>query len=102
MVEYDGNTVAFNFSPRLVEQGYEVAGMEMDSQARAVLDVLRALTESPGLGKTFDFERGQIQIINNRQLGHRRTAYTDHADPAQRRHLVRIWLRDHGRPFYLG
>jgi alpha-ketoglutarate-dependent taurine dioxygenase len=102
MVEYNGKTIAFNFSPRLVQQGYDVAGIEMDAEAKAALDALRMITESPGLGKTFKFERGQIQIANNRQLGHRRTAFTDHADPYKRRHLVRTWIRNHGRPFYMG
>jgi alpha-ketoglutarate-dependent taurine dioxygenase len=102
MVEYNGKTIAFNFSPRLVQQGYDVVGVEMDVEAKAALDALRTITESPGLGKTFKFERGQIQIANNRQLGHHRTAFTDHADPKKRRHLVRTWIRNHGRPFYMG
>jgi alpha-ketoglutarate-dependent taurine dioxygenase len=102
MIEYDGKTIAFNFSPRIIRQGYELAGVEMDAEARAALDALREITESPGLGKSFAFERGQIQIVNNRQLGHRRTGYTDHADPAMRRHLVRVWIRNSGRPFYMG
>jgi alpha-ketoglutarate-dependent taurine dioxygenase len=102
MVEYNGKAIAFNFSPRLVQQGYDVVGVEMDTEAKAALDALRTITESPGLGKTFRFERGQIQTANNRQLGHRRTAFTDHVDPEKRRHLVRTWIRNHGRPFYLG
>ena len=102
MVEYNGKTIAFNFSPRLVQQGYDVAGVEMDAEAKAALDALRSITESSGLGKTFKFERGQIQIANNRKLGHRRTAFTDHTDPNKRRHLVRTWIRDNGRPFYQG
>ena len=102
MIEYDGNTIAFNFSPRIIRQGYELAGVEMDMQAKAALDALREITESAGLGKSFAFERGQIQIVNNRQLGHRRTGYTDHSDPAMRRHLVRVWIRNKGRPFYMG
>ena len=102
MIEYDGNTIAFNFSPRIIRQGYELAGVEMDVQAKAALDALREITESAGLGKSFAFERGQIQIVNNRQLGHRRTGYTDHSDPAMRRHLVRVWIRNKGRPFYMG
>lgn len=102
MIEYDGNTIAFNFSPRIIRQGYELAGVEMDPAAKAALEALRAITESPQLGKSFEFARGQIQIVNNRKLGHRRTGYTDHSDPARRRHLVRIWIRNHGRPFYMG
>lgn len=102
LVEYDGRTIAFNFSPRLVRQGYEVVGEDMDDAAKAVMNALHEITESPGLGKTFQFERGQIQIVNNRRLGHRRTAYVDHDEPSKRRHLVRIWMRQQGRPFYMG
>lgn len=102
MIEYDGNNIAFNFSPRIIRQGFELAGVEMDGPAKAALEVLREITESPGLGKSFAFERGQIQIVNNRQLGHRRTGYTDHSEPSKRRHLVRIWIRNSGRPFYMG
>ena len=48
------------------------------------------------------FDPGQIQIVNNRRLAHRRTAFVDWPEPDRRRHLIRIWLRDHGRSFYLG
>ena len=60
------------------------------------------IPERAGLGKMFKFERGQIQIVNNRRLGHRRTAFRDWDEPERRRHLVRIWLRKTGRPFYQG
>lgn len=74
----------------------------MDDATQAALAVLSEATEQSGLGKSFAFKRGQIQIVNNRQLGHRRTAYTDWPDEDRKRHLVRIWLRQEGRPFYLG
>ncbi|MFT5172706.1 MAG: hypothetical protein ACI8W7_000873, partial [Gammaproteobacteria bacterium] len=44
----------------------------------------------------------QIQIVNNRRIGHRRTGYTDWPEPERKRHLMRIWLRNHGRAFYMG
>jgi alpha-ketoglutarate-dependent taurine dioxygenase len=98
--ETDGERVYANFSPRLIEHAYEMNNEEMDADARAAIDILMRVPERSGLGKTFRFERGQIQIVNNRRLGHRRTAFRD--EPGRRRHLVRIWLRETGRPFYLG
>ena len=86
----------------LNRQGYDLAGEDMGEEANTALAAIDAVQEEPGLGKAFTFERGQIQMLNNRRLGHRRTAYTDSSDPALKRHLVRIWLRDHGRPFYHG
>ena len=38
----------------------------------------------------------------NRLLGHRRTGFTDWPDEGKKRLLVRLWLRDWGRPFYNG
>ena len=75
---------------------------EMDEPARTAMDVLKEVCERPGIGKTFVFERGQIQIANNKRIGHRRTTFRDWPEPARRRHLVRIWLRKSGRPFYHG
>ena len=102
VVETDGERLNVNFSPRLVEQGYKVAGVDMDAGTKQALDALCRTTETAGLAKRFEFERGQIQIVNNRRLGHRRTGFRDWPDPEQRRHLVRIWLRKSGRPFYQG
>ncbi|KAE8153443.1 hypothetical protein BDV25DRAFT_149506 [Aspergillus avenaceus] len=37
-------------------------------------------------------EVGDIQFVSNSHVLHARTAYTDHAPPTPRRHLMRLWL----------
>ncbi|RDL34526.1 Uncharacterized protein BP5553_07654 [Venustampulla echinocandica] len=37
-------------------------------------------------------EIGDIQFLSNEHVLHARTAYKDHAPPAPRRHLMRLWL----------
>ncbi|MCJ1327306.1 hypothetical protein MMC10_003974 [Thelotrema lepadinum] len=37
-------------------------------------------------------EVGDIQFLSNEHVFHARTAYKDHAPPAPRRHLMRLWL----------
>jgi hypothetical protein len=37
-------------------------------------------------------EPGDIQFLNNYRVLHSRTAFEDHAQPEQRRHLLRLWL----------
>jgi hypothetical protein len=37
-------------------------------------------------------EVGDIQFLSNEHVFHARTAYIDHAPPAPRRHLLRLWL----------
>jgi alpha-ketoglutarate-dependent taurine dioxygenase len=69
---------------------------------RAALDALTAIIDDPALYKEFYFEPGQDQILDNRRLGHKRTGFEDWPEPERRRTLIRLWLRDHGRPFYGG
>ena len=50
-----------------------------------------------------EFRRAGVEVIFlNRALGHSRTAYVDYPEPNRRRHLVRLWMRDHGRRAYPG
>ena len=35
---------------------------------------------------------GDIQFLSNQHVLHARTEYKDHAPPAPRRHLMRLWL----------
>ena len=37
-------------------------------------------------------EVGDIQFLSNEHVFHARTEYKDHAPPAPRRHLMRLWL----------
>ena len=48
---------------------------------------------------SFHFEPGQIPIINKRVIGHRRMEFIDWPEADRKRLLVRLWLRDQGRPF---
>jgi alpha-ketoglutarate-dependent taurine dioxygenase len=86
----------------LIEQGHELAGVPMDGAGRAALDALTAIIDDPELYKEFHFEPGQIQILDNRRLGHKRTGFEDWEAPERKRTLIRLWLRNHGRPFYNG
>jgi len=90
------------FSRRLIEYGYQLSDEDMDTESETAVSALCEILERPELNISFEFQPGQIQIVNNRRLGHRRTAYADWPDPDRRRHLVRLWVRRRGRPFYLG
>jgi alpha-ketoglutarate-dependent taurine dioxygenase len=98
---YDG-VLRTRFNRRLITVGHEIAGEPLDAEGAAALDAMIAILEDPALPVEFVLEPGQIQLINNREFCHRRTAYLDDDDPAQRRHLVRIFLRDEGGPGYDG
>jgi len=56
------------------------------------LDLFDALSNDPSLHFLMDLEPGDIQLVHNHTLLHDRTAFEDWDPPAQRRHLLRLWL----------
>lgn len=89
-------------SQQLIRQGYALTGEDLDDDGDAALTAFYALINQPDAYREFLFEAGQIQIIDNRILLHKRTGFEDWPEPARRRHLVRLWLRQTGRPYYNG
>jgi hypothetical protein len=56
------------------------------------MDLLDALAEDPAHYLDMEFERGDMQFVCNHFLLHSRTSFEDHAEPSQRRHLLRLHL----------
>ena len=86
----------------LVRKGYEVAGVEPDAELETALAALEEVAADRTLWFELPIERGQLQYLNNRQIVHYRSRFTDYPDPARKRHLVRTWHRDEGLPTYDG
>jgi alpha-ketoglutarate-dependent taurine dioxygenase len=86
----------------LVRKGYQVAGEEMDDELWAALARIDAVCADDTLWFEAPLERGQIQYLNNHEVGHYRSAFTDHQDPGKRRHLYRLWHRQEGTASYDG
>ena len=86
----------------LIRKGYDVAGLEMDTETGDALAALESVAEDPKLWFELSIERGQVQYLNNRSIAHYRSEFTDHDDPSRKRHLVRSWHRENGLPTYDG
>ncbi|MET8427801.1 TauD/TfdA family dioxygenase [Nocardia sp. NPDC004860] len=65
-----------------------------DEQLEA-MQMLEDTANDPRFYLPMEFTPGDVQILNNAKILHSREAYTDHEDPAQRRHLLRLWLTAH-------
>lgn len=59
----------------------------------AALDLVESIANDPNFHIEMHFEPGDVQFLNNTTVLHSREAYTDDADPALRRHLLRLWLK---------
>jgi len=59
---------------------------------QALLDTYEQIAAEPGIYLDMDLQPGDIQLLSNHTNLHARTDYEDHEDPAERRHLLRLWL----------
>ena len=62
------------------------------------LDYMEAVSNRPDVRIDFLMEPGELLFVNNCLILHTRTAFEDSDDPALRRHLMRLWLREDDRP----
>jgi hypothetical protein len=98
----DGAEIRTRISVHQINSGYAMRGEPLDNEGRAALDAMLDIFEDPAISADFDFAPGEIQFVDNRTLGHSRTEYEDWPEPEKKRHLIRLWLRDHGRRAYPG
>jgi hypothetical protein len=59
---------------------------------RAVLDAYDTIASRPELYLDMELAKGDAQLLSNHTILHARTAYEDHAEPARKRHLLRLWV----------
>ena len=102
LFEDSGGRLLARLSRFQVVNGQKLAGADLDLIGLEALDALEAEMNAPGMDVSFFFEPGQIQIVNNRRIGHRRTSFSDWPEDRKKRLLVRLWLREEGRNFYNG
>jgi alpha-ketoglutarate-dependent taurine dioxygenase len=97
-----GGELRARFSVHQINSGYAMKGAPVDNEGAAALAATLEIFEDPEVSIDFEFQPGEIQFVDNRTLGHSRTEFDDWPEPERRRHLVRLWLRDHGRRAYTG
>ena len=102
MFECVGDKVIARLSNFQVRNGHKLANQPLDNEGAAALEAFEAILNEPGLAARFHFEPGQMQLIDNRALGHKRTGFTDWPEAERKRLLVRLWLRDTGSRAYNG
>jgi hypothetical protein len=97
-----GDELHARFSAHQIRGGFALKEEPLDDEGAASMEALFGLFDDETLSADFDLEPGQLQFVDNRVLGHARTQFADFPEPERRRHLVRLWLRDHGRRAYPG
>ncbi len=97
---FEDGRLRARFSPSLVRKGYALMETPLDALAEDTLEALAEVMEDTRLWMEFTIERGQLQFLNNWEFAHYRSEFKD--DETRKRHLIRLWFREHGRRFYDG
>ena len=86
----------------LVRKGYEVGGEAMDDALSDALDAIDEVSTAEDLWFEAPLQRGQIQYLNNHEVGHYRSKFEDFDEAERKRHLYRLWHRQEGSASYDG
>ena len=81
-----------------VDEGH----VSLSDAEREALDFMDRVADRPDVRLRLRLEPGEASFTNNCLLLHTRTAFEDSDDPALKRHLLRLWLREDGRPMAPG
>jgi|GEM_PF-15893 len=88
--------------PRLFYLGWYIRDSQQHADAPRLtaaqleaMEMLERLANDPTFHLEMTLEPGDLQLLNNGRVLHAREAYDDHDDPAERRHLLRLWLAAH-------
>ena len=98
----DGDQIRARYIKWLLYKGYELMGETFDTLGQRALETMFDVMGEPAHHIPFDLAPGQIQYVNNFRLAHCRTEYEDAGGEDDKRHLVRIFLRDAGRRSFMG
>jgi hypothetical protein len=101
-LSFDGDQLTGRFSISKITKGYKRMDEQLDNATLDALECVQQIIPGRELSVKHTMERGQIQFIDNRQGLHYRNDYKDGETIAEKRHLVRLWFRHQGRPFYDG
>jgi alpha-ketoglutarate-dependent taurine dioxygenase len=95
---YDGKRLSARYYVDYIYKGYALAGAVLDAQGVEALDALQTIVNDADHWVEFRLAQGQLQYLNNHQLAHARTSFTDNQEAAMQRHLLRCWYRNDGLP----
>ncbi len=102
MLEREDGRLIARLSLFQVRNGYKMKGEQLDAEGAGALAAFESVLMAPGMAANFTFEPGQMQLLDNRAMGHRRTAFQDWPEAERKRLLIRLWLRDRGSRAYHG
>jgi hypothetical protein len=76
-----------------IRRAPELPGVPPLTPARAeLLGLIESIANDPRFYLDMDFRPGDVQLLKNSVILHKRTEYEDWDEPQRKRHLLRLWL----------
>ena len=93
LCRHDGERLRTFFIPWYIRESQQHAAAPRLSRAQEdAIAFIEAAANDPDAWLDMDFRPGDMQFLKNASILHKRTEYEDFADPALKRHLLRLWL----------
>jgi len=81
------------FVPWYIRRAQELPDVPpMTDEQQAALAAVESIANDPALYLDMEFRPGDIQLLKNSVILHKRTEYEDWDEPDRKRHLLRLWL----------
>lgn len=87
-------TVSARYARSYITRAEQRTGRKLPPEQTAALDAFDRLALDPELLVEFHLQPGDMEFANNYTVFHARRAYQDHADPARKRMMLRLWLQN--------
>ena len=81
-----------------IDLAFEEGRIDLTDAEADALDLMDEVANRPDVRLDLLLEPGEATLTNNCLMLHTRTAFEDAPDPARKRHLLRLWLRQDDRP----
>lgn len=93
LCRYDGKRLNTFFIPWYIRESQQHAqAPRLTGAQQDVLSFYEKAANDPRFYLDMQFEPGDIQLLKNAAILHKRTAYEDWDDADRKRHLLRLWL----------
>jgi hypothetical protein len=90
---YHNGKLSCRYLRQYLELGCEIKGVPLSQVEVEALDCFDKIMHSPDIRVDMLMEPGDLQFANNYAVLHSRTEFEDHEEEAQRRRMLRLWLK---------
>lgn len=90
---YHNQKLSCRYLRQYIELGHDIRQMPLSKVEIEALDLIDTIIHKEEIRLDMMMEPGDIQFANNYSVMHSRNSFEDYDDPAEKRKLLRLWLK---------